>query len=61
MTPFALRIVNDVSYLTGINHESHFAWQAQNLVMLVIAAPATKSDSPTSPNTTPATKNDSHG
>ena len=27
--PVALRIVNDVSYVTQINHESHFAWQAQ--------------------------------
>ena len=32
--PVALRIVNDVSYVTKINHESHFAWQAQYLVML---------------------------
>ena len=24
MTSFALRIVNDVSYVTGINHRSHF-------------------------------------
>ena len=29
MMPVAPRIVNDVSYVTGINHESHFAWQAQ--------------------------------
>ena len=28
--PVALRIVNDVSYVTQINHESHFAWQAQH-------------------------------
>ena len=27
--PVALRIVNDVPYVTKINHESHFAWQAQ--------------------------------
>ena len=27
--PVAPRIVNDVSYVTGINHESHFAWQVQ--------------------------------
>ena len=27
--PVALRIVNDVSYVTGINHARHFAWQAQ--------------------------------
>ena len=25
----APRIVNDVSYVTRINHEIHFAWQAQ--------------------------------
>ena len=30
----APRIVNDVSYVTKINHESHFAWQAQYLVRL---------------------------
>ena len=29
MMPVALRIVNDVPYVTKINHESHFAWQAQ--------------------------------
>ena len=29
--PVAPRIVNDVSYVTGINHESHFAWQVQYL------------------------------
>ena len=28
----ALRIGNDVSYETRINHEIHFAWQAQYLV-----------------------------
>ena len=32
--PVAPRIVNDVSYVTRINHESHFAWQAQYLVRL---------------------------
>ena len=26
--------VNNVSYVTDINHESHFAWQAQYLVTL---------------------------
>ena len=31
----ALRIGNDVSYETRINHEIHFAWQAQYLVKLV--------------------------
>ena len=35
MRSVAPRIVNDVSCVTDINHESHFAWQAQYLVMLV--------------------------
>ena len=30
--PVAPRIVNDVSYVMRINHEIHFAWQAQYLV-----------------------------
>ena len=30
----APRIVNDVSWVTDINHESHVAWQAQYLVRL---------------------------
>ena len=30
----APRIVNAVSYVTDINHESHFAWQVQYLVRL---------------------------
>ena len=30
----APRIVNDVSYVTRINDEMHFAWQAQYLVKL---------------------------
>ena len=30
----APRIVNDVSYAKRINHEIHFAWQAQYLVKL---------------------------
>ena len=34
VTPVAPRIVNDVSYLMQINHETHFAWQAQYLVKL---------------------------
>ena len=34
MTPVAPRIVNDVSYVTDITHESHFAWQLQYLVTL---------------------------
>ena len=29
VSPVAPRIVNDVSYVTDINHESHFAWQVQ--------------------------------
>ena len=32
VTLVAPRIVNDVSYLMRINHEMHFAWQAQYLV-----------------------------
>ena len=34
MTLVAPRIVNDVSYVTPINHEIHFAWQVQYLVQL---------------------------
>ena len=34
MSPFAPRIVNDVSYVTDITHESHFSWQAHYLVTL---------------------------
>ena len=34
MLPVAPRIVNDVSYLMRINHEMHFAWQAQYFVRL---------------------------
>ena len=34
MTYVALRIVNDVSCVTRTSHDSHFAWQAQYLVML---------------------------
>ena len=30
----APRIGNDVSYVTRIDDASHFAWQAQHLVML---------------------------
>ena len=33
--PVAPRIVNDVSYVMRINHEIHFAWQAQYLVRLL--------------------------
>ena len=32
--PFVLRIVNDVLYIMRINHEMHFAWQAQYLLRL---------------------------
>ena len=32
--PVALRIVNDVSWVTTINHACHFSWQAQYLVRL---------------------------
>ena len=32
--PVAPHIVNDISYVTGINHESHFTWQEQYLVRL---------------------------
>ena len=34
MTPVASRIVNDVSYVKRMNHESFFSWQAQYLVRL---------------------------
>ena len=34
MTLLAKRIVNDVSYVTQIRDDMHFAWQAQYLVML---------------------------
>ena len=32
--PVAPRIVNDVSYVSRINHESHFSWHAQSLEIL---------------------------
>ena len=32
--PVAPRIVNDVSYVTRINHACHFMWQLQHLVRL---------------------------
>ena len=35
--PVAPRIVNDVSYAMRINHEVHFAWQAQYLLKLEAA------------------------
>ena len=34
MLTVAPRIVNDVSFVIWINHETHFAWQAQYLVKL---------------------------
>ena len=34
MTLLAPRIGSDVSYVTRINHEIHFAWQAQYLLKL---------------------------
>ena len=34
MTPVAPRIVNSISFVTRINHEIHFSWQAQSLVKL---------------------------
>ena len=34
MTPVAPRIVNDLSSVSTINHEIHFAWRAQYLVKL---------------------------
>ena len=34
MTHVAPRLVNNVSFVTRINHEIHFAWQAQHLVKL---------------------------
>ena len=34
MALVAPRIVNDVSYVTRINHEIHFTWQVQYLVKL---------------------------
>ena len=34
MSPVVPRIVHDVSYVSRINHETHFAWQVQYLVKL---------------------------
>ena len=34
MTPVVPRIVNNVSHVTRISYDSHFAWQAQYSVML---------------------------
>ena len=34
MTHVAPRIVNNVSFVTRINHAIHFSWQAQYLVSL---------------------------
>ena len=44
MMPLALRIVNDVSYVTKINHESHLAWQAQHLVRMMPVVPRIVND-----------------
>ena len=35
MLTVALRHVNDVSCVMRINHEIHFAWQAQHLVKFI--------------------------
>ena len=37
MTLVAPRILNDVSYVRRINHEIHFAWEAQYLVRFEVA------------------------
>ena len=34
MTHVAPRIVNNISFVSRINHEIHFSWQAQYLVKL---------------------------
>ena len=39
LTLLAPRILNDVSYVTRINHEMHFAWQAQYLVRFEVDFP----------------------
>ena len=44
MTLAALRIGNDVSYVSTINHDIHFAWQAQYLVRLEPVAPRIVND-----------------
>ena len=38
MLPVAPRIVNDVSSVMWLNHDIHFAWQAQYLVRLGVDA-----------------------
>ena len=38
LMPVASRIVNDVSYVMRINHDTPFAWQAQYLVRLEVDA-----------------------
>ena len=38
MTLVAPRIENDVSYVTQITGDIHFAWQAQHLVKLAAAS-----------------------
>ena len=45
MTPVAPRIVNDISYVTGIKHANHFARQAQYFGWSVtLVAPRNVSD-----------------
>ena len=44
MLTVAPRIVNDVSYVMRINHEIHFAWQAQYLWRVLTVAPRIVND-----------------
>ena len=44
MSAVAPRIVNDVSYVSGINHACHFAWQVQYLVRVSAVAPRIVND-----------------
>ena len=41
--PVAPRIVNDVSYVSTMNHDSHFAWQAQYSVRWEVSCAASRS------------------
>ena len=36
MTHIAPRIVNNVSFVTRINHEIHFSWQAQHVAPRIV-------------------------
>ena len=38
MTLVVPRIVNDLAYVSTVNHEIYFAWQAQYLVKLEVAS-----------------------